>query len=127
MMHVSILSRYFSIGSLGNNFFSNLLWQNLVKISLKNCSKVTAKAIKCLAEAFTALQYLDLTNCHTACKDDVLACIGNNCFKLKQLILDGCSMLTDLGIQIFCQSYVKANRDRKLLRKISLVNAQVCL
>ncbi|RDD38315.1 F-box/LRR-repeat protein 4 [Trichoplax sp. H2] len=97
----------------------------LIRISLKNCSKVTAKAIKCLAEAFNALQYLDLSNCYMACKDDVLSCIGNNCAQLRQLILDGCSMITDTGIKNFCQCYAKANRDRKLLRKLSLVNTQI--
>ena len=73
----------------------------MTQLSLKNCSRLTAKALKKLPINLPCLQLIDLSGCF-ACTDEVLNLLGSSCPELRVLRIESCCLVTDTGVDGLC-------------------------
>ena len=88
----------------------------MAQLSLKNCSRLTTKALKKLPINLPCLQLIDLNGC-LACTDEVLNLLGSSCPELKVLRVESCCLVTDIGVDGLC-----GDDDNPKCRKLREVN-----
>lgn len=73
----------------------------MTQLSLKNCSRLTAKVLKKLPINLSCLQVIDLSGCF-ACTNEVLNLLGSSCPELRVLRVESCCLVTDTGVDGLC-------------------------
>ena len=71
--------------------------QNLVSLNLRGL-RVSSNCLNQIIQNFTILTILNLSHCH-GCSDSVLENIAKHCPNIKNLNVEGCSQITDRGIE----------------------------
>lgn len=86
--------------------------KKITQLFLKNCSRLSTKALKKIPSGLTRLQSIDLSGC-LACTDEVLNLLGTSCPELTVLRVESCTLLTDAGLAGLCED-VKNPKCRRL-------------
>lgn len=94
----------------------------MTQLSLKNCSRLTTKALKSIPTNFPSLQLIDLSGC-LASTDDVLNLLGTSCPDLRVLRVESCSLITDAGIDRLCGD--DGNPRCQRLREVNLTSTGI--
>ena len=98
------------------------MFQKLTQLCLKNCSRLSTKALKQIPKNLPCIQFVDLSGC-LACTDDVLDSFGSCCPELKVLRAESCSQITDVGVDALCGDD-STPRCRKL-RDVNLTSTSI--
>ena len=75
----------------------------MTHLCLKNCSRLSFKALKDLPKSLPNLLYLDVSSCAN-CSSNTLQEIGKYCPLLQVLRVDSCQLVDDSGILAMCGS-----------------------
>lgn len=94
----------------------------MAQLSLKNCSRLTAKALKKLPINLPCLQLIDFSGC-LACTDEVLNLLGSSCPELRVLRVESCYLVTDTGVDGLCGD--NGNPKCRKLREVNLTSTGI--
>jgi len=96
--------------------------KKLTQLSLKNCSRLSTKALKQIPKNLPCIQFVVLSGC-LACTDDVLDSFGTSCPELKVLMVKSCSQITDAGIDALCGDDFTPRCQR--IREVNLTSTSI--
>lgn len=96
--------------------------KKLTQLSLKNCSRLSTKALKQIPKNLPCIQFIDLSGC-PACTDGVLDAFGSAYPKLKLLKVESCSQITDAGVDALCGD--DGNPRCRKLRDVNLTSTSI--
>ncbi|KAL9982234.1 hypothetical protein ACROYT_G004259 [Oculina patagonica] len=96
--------------------------KKLTYLSLKNCSRLSTKALKEISINLPCLQLIDLSGCQ-ACTDDVLNLLGASCPELRWLRGESCFLISDAGIDGLCGD--DDNPRCRRLREVTLTSTAI--